>query len=217
MRPFPRGNIAINKRSFRLKNRCTIFCGFCLLLFVAIVSVLIFAGHIHSEQINSKDFFSSFSTSSIQNVVSGFYPRKQAPKSSESVPATAVSSTLTPPAPPFPLPTHHPTAIVTSSLSLVEFDYEEIHFVHIPKCGGTTMTAVLRQIQCQRDTAKNSDCCLNPGFCDWHAFRRCASIKGCINHFPQRLAYFTYSKLLCNLLTILFITGSLSLKKKSPP
>eukprot|EP01039_Chlorochromonas_danica_P000744 gene744-808_t len=62
----------------------------------------------------------------------------------------------------------------------------EIHFIHIPKCGGTTMTAVLRQMMCNLDPMKNSDCCLNPGFCDWHAFRRCAVIKGCINHFPNR-------------------------------
>jgi len=64
--------------------------------------------------------------------------------------------------------------------------FHQIHFVHMPKCGGTTMTAVLRQILCTMDSVKNSDCCLNPGFCDWHAFRRCANIKGCINHFPQR-------------------------------
>ena len=62
----------------------------------------------------------------------------------------------------------------------------DIHFIHIPKCGGTTMTAILRQVVCQLDKVKNSDCCINPGFCDWHAHRRCASIRGCINHFPER-------------------------------
>ena len=61
-----------------------------------------------------------------------------------------------------------------------------LHFIHLPKCGGTTMTTILREIQCRRDPMKNADCCLNPGFCDWHAHRRCASIKGCINHFPNR-------------------------------
>ena len=65
----------------------------------------------------------------------------------------------------------------------VKFD---MHFVHIPKCGGTSMTAVLRQVACVIDPQRNNDCCTNPGFCDWHAKRRCASIKGCINHFPQR-------------------------------
>lgn len=63
---------------------------------------------------------------------------------------------------------------------------EEIHFIHVPKCGGTSMTAVLRAIQCHIDPKQNSDCCRNPGFCDWHANRRCATIKGCINHFPNR-------------------------------
>ena len=63
---------------------------------------------------------------------------------------------------------------------------DKIHFIHIPKCGGTTMTTLLRQIQCTADPIRNSDCCLNPGFCDWHAHRRCSTIMGCINHFPNR-------------------------------
>eukprot|EP00605_Chrysophyceae_sp_TOSAG23-4_P001751 GSChrysophyteH1.ASY1.ANO1.1938.1 assembled CDS len=62
----------------------------------------------------------------------------------------------------------------------------DIHFIHIPKCGGTSMTAILRQVACQLDQVRNEDCCTNPGFCDWHAHRRCASIRGCINHIPQR-------------------------------
>lgn len=78
------------------------------------------------------------------------------------------------------------------------FDYEaqfyakkakgsvDFHFVHIPKCGGTSMTAILREVACAMDTSRNEDCCTNPGFCDFHAHRRCASIKGCINHFPQK-------------------------------
>lgn len=83
-----------------------------------------------------------------------------------------------------------PSPVVESPKSKKEaYDpnrFKQIHFVHIPKCGGTTMTAVLRQILCQFDSETNSDCCLNPGFCDWHAHRRCESIKGCINHFPNR-------------------------------
>lgn len=48
------------------------------------------------------------------------------------------------------------------------------------------MTTVLRQVACKLDPSRNTDCCTNPGFCDWHAKRRCLSIKGCINHFPNR-------------------------------
>lgn len=62
----------------------------------------------------------------------------------------------------------------------------DLHFIHIPKCGGTTMTSILRQIECALNPVKNADCCLNPGFCDWHAKRRCSVIQGCINHFPNR-------------------------------
>lgn len=194
MRPFPRGNINGNRRSGRIKNRCTIFCGFFLLLFVAIVSFLIFAGHIHSEQISLKGFLPSFSTSSIQNVVSYIYQRKQKPSILSQSTSAPLVTTL-PPLPHLtPIPTQHSTVLATSGAFLADFHYEEIHFVHIPKCGGTTMTAVLREIQCLRDTVKNTDCCLNPGFCDWHAFRRCASIKGCINHFPQRLVSYSITK-----------------------
>jgi hypothetical protein len=48
------------------------------------------------------------------------------------------------------------------------------------------MTAILRQVACQVDRSRNVDCCTNPGFCDWWSFRRCAAIKGCTDHFPQR-------------------------------
>ncbi len=70
----------------------------------------------------------------------------------------------------------------------------DFHFVHIPKCGGTSMTAILRQITCKIDESRNNDCCTNPGFCDWHAKRRCTAIKGCINHIPQRKWVFKYPK-----------------------
>ena len=61
-----------------------------------------------------------------------------------------------------------------------------IHFIHVPKCGGTTMTTALRQVMCEVDPIKNRDCCINPGFCDHNSNRRCSVIKGCINHFPNR-------------------------------
>lgn len=77
-------------------------------------------------------------------------------------------------------------SIPDSFISQTKKKDTRIHFIHIPKCGGTTMTAVLRQIQCSVDPIKNTDCCLNPGFCDWHAKRRCATIEGCINHIPNR-------------------------------
>ena len=62
----------------------------------------------------------------------------------------------------------------------------DIHFIHVPKCGGTSMTSILRKIACSIDSNRNQDCCTNPGFCDWHAMRRCASIKGCTSHFANR-------------------------------
>lgn len=53
-----------------------------------------------------------------------------------------------------------------------------IHFIHIPKCGGTTMTIILRQMQCNRDPAKNVDCCTNPGInFDIYLFVMCSIMK----------------------------------------
>ena len=62
----------------------------------------------------------------------------------------------------------------------------QLHFMHIPKCGGTSMTAVLREVMCDAAPERMKDCCTNPGFCDTRAMRRCAAIKGCVNHFANR-------------------------------
>lgn len=93
-------------------------------------------------------------------------------------PPTA-SVTSTPPAVP-------PTKVQLPITQKAPVPSKQIHFIHIPKCGGTTMTTLLRQMQCAADPVNNADCCLNPGFCDWHAHRRCSTIQGCINHFPNR-------------------------------
>jgi hypothetical protein len=39
----------------------------------------------------------------------------------------------------------------------------DVHFIHIPKCGGTSMTAILREVACKLDSSRNKDCCTNPG------------------------------------------------------
>lgn len=39
----------------------------------------------------------------------------------------------------------------------------DMHFIHIPKCGGTSMTAILRDVACKMDPLRNVDCCTNPG------------------------------------------------------
>jgi hypothetical protein len=39
----------------------------------------------------------------------------------------------------------------------------DIHFIHVPKCGGTSFTAVLREVACKIDGSRNNDCCTNPG------------------------------------------------------
>ena len=62
----------------------------------------------------------------------------------------------------------------------------DLHFIHIPKCGGTSMTGILREVLCTIDPERNQDCCTNPGFCDYNDNRKCNAIRGCINHFANR-------------------------------
>jgi hypothetical protein len=70
------------------------------------------------------------------------------------------------------------------------------HFVHVPKCGGTSLTSVLRRASCRllaayseenpgqlSFAAETADCC-TPGFCE-NPDRLCASVSGCQNHIPQ--------------------------------
>ena len=80
--------------------------------------------------------------------------------------------------------------LLPNSILLKNSGAYQIHFIHIPKCGGTTMTAVLRMMMCEINPIKYQDCCLNPGFCDHHAQRKCVAIKGCMNHFPNRFSFF---------------------------
>ena len=78
----------------------------------------------------------------------------------------------------------------------------ELHFVHVPKCGGTSVTKVLRRMACVLnggEPSKNAkgarqweasgklqlDCCSPPGFCGAPEKRTCKLIKGCVNHFPN--------------------------------
>ncbi|KAJ1461677.1 hypothetical protein M885DRAFT_558114 [Pelagophyceae sp. CCMP2097] len=60
-------------------------------------------------------------------------------------------------------------------------------FVHVPKCGGTALSAVLRRLACAANGI-GSECCVHPGFCqkgkgDVH--RVCPEILGCHGHLPQ--------------------------------
>lgn len=66
-----------------------------------------------------------------------------------------------------------------------EIDNRKLLFIHIPKSGGTALTAILRVIQCHRDPIQFRDCCHNPGSCYIKGFRRCISILGCVSHHPR--------------------------------
>jgi hypothetical protein len=49
--------------------------------------------------------------------------------------------------------------------SQVQVQPFEMHFVHVPKCGGTSVTRVLRRMACvmNNGTADTMDCCHSPG------------------------------------------------------
>ncbi len=64
-----------------------------------------------------------------------------------------------------------------------EIDFDKMHFVHVPKCGGSTMSSILRKIMCDRNPVENAECCV-PGIC--HRRTPCKSISGCYDHYPNR-------------------------------
>jgi len=73
------------------------------------------------------------------------------------------------------------------------------HFVHMPKCGGTALSAVMRRMLCVRNTPdflrpantsaivtyEEIDCCIDPGTCDPPQDRKCNAIFGCHGHAPR--------------------------------
>jgi hypothetical protein len=182
-----------NPSLLRKFNYCLLFI---LMFILASVTLIVFQAHIPSmDEIDAAKMKESFSrflhrgnnsqphTTGKNSVISSI---PSSPPSEVERKDTEISSTVAP----FP-PSSSPVvkkadSVPVSSPSYDKSFFKQIHFVHIPKCGGTTMTAVLRQVQCELDPVTNADCCKNPGFCDYHAFRRCESIKGCINHFPNR-------------------------------
>lgn len=184
-------------RPAKSSNRFTACLCFFTLLIAAILSISIYAFHLNSNYLEEGNHFIKYIQETqikqvINGVIDSIHLRAHPADPSHSIddpshPANQPIMTInnqaeeetTP-------PTQMPTKVVKKSTASMKLNFEEIHFIHIPKCGGTTMTAVLRQFQCQRDPEKNKDCCTNPGFCDWHAMRRCSTIKGCINHFPNR-------------------------------
>ena len=59
-------------------------------------------------------------------------------------------------------------------------------FVHLPKCGGSALTAALRRFACAAN-GPASDCCENPGFCQRAKPkpRVCGALLNCHGHTPQ--------------------------------
>jgi hypothetical protein len=64
-----------------------------------------------------------------------------------------------------------------------QLDFSRLHFGHVPKAGGTSMTILLRQLMCEQDPEANKDCC-TPGICYFK--RPCNVIAGCYGHLPNR-------------------------------
>lgn len=107
-------------------------------------------------------------------------------ESNDRTTTTTVSRSNPPTDLPSRCPDRKPVPLQILPTNRSEKGASNMHFIHIPKCGGTSMTAVLREMACSMNPSVNVDCCKNPGFCDWHAFRRCSVIKGCTDHFPNR-------------------------------
>jgi hypothetical protein len=181
-----------HRRTSKSKPRLTSCFCFIGLFLTAIVSLVFFIVHANGDSSHSNwsEYFKG-TEHILNNFVGNFHLRKDSigqinenhNHPTEIHPQATMNVLITPTVHPTTSPivsTPLPTSIHSST-----FDYSTIHFIHIPKCGGTSMTAILRQLQCHHNPIRNQDCCKNPGFCDWHAFQRCASIKGCVNHFPN--------------------------------
>ena len=97
-----------------------------------------------------------------------------------------------------------PSAFARDDAALASFAFSwprgsattEMHFVHVPKCGGTSVTKVLRRMACAKNngTEDTLDCCLRPGFCGAPEHRMCRMIMGCINHLPKMRQSFLPAK-----------------------
>lgn len=60
--------------------------------------------------------------------------------------------------------------------------FNHLQFIHVPKCGGTTFSSLLRQFQCLSNPQYHSDCCIGVAFCDPSNNVWCKSIMGCYDH-----------------------------------
>lgn len=176
----------------RGSSRLTICLWVFILLVVSILSLSMYAFHLNSSNLEEGSHVLKYMRGSkldkvLNDVMDRLYFHQRDESGTQKIDPRPNNVIDTPKEPIIPtvLPTLKPSLPPLPSKPQ-SLDFNEMHFIHIPKCGGTTMTAVLRQFQCQRDPEKNKDCCTNPGFCDWHAMRRCSTIKGCINHFPNR-------------------------------
>jgi hypothetical protein len=82
-------------------------------------------------------------------------------------------------------------------------DYKSLlHLSHVPKCGGTSLSTVLRRASCEILTSRQesdamtsifekdpmertSQCCVNPGYCEPNDKKGCPAISGCSSHNPN--------------------------------
>ena len=65
-------------------------------------------------------------------------------------------------------------------------------FVHVPKCGGSALTATLRRLACVANGNPTNPCCSNPGFCQRNRqkMRLCPDVLNCHSHQPQLSLFF---------------------------
>ena len=187
-----------DKKPANLASRLLLVIRFCLFLFVVSIAI-IYLSQISMINNNSKQSILVKSLGKPEpDIIDSVLKIKVNPQNSNlhsSAMEEIIKSEQSSDSKANDLESSSPKLEIKSSKTQIELNKspkggEDFHFVHIPKCGGTSMTIVLRQVACNLDPLRNKDCCKNPGFCDWHAFRRCSSIKGCINHFPNRYINF---------------------------
>jgi len=59
------------------------------------------------------------------------------------------------------------------------------YMMHVPKCGGTAFSSVVRRVMCELNEGDETVDCCNPGLCDVWTNRSCKGLAGCTGHVPN--------------------------------
>ena len=164
-----------------------------LILVIAILGLLTshqYVQHAHSNKSTPNNKHTLKQLTSKPKVVTGPVHGPEIKEVTKiTTPTSPHLASFSAPRTPFPFPPGGKRKLPANDSQFTTF----IHHVHIPKCGGTSYSSVLRRAGCEVSTRRlpsldpsTIDCCVNPGKCDARGHKTCAFLmSGCHNHIPQ--------------------------------